>query len=365
MIKHMIAGPSGLPTAVVDGVEPNSLVVATRPLKEFNSTTIFFTNETHGAALNVDATAGGNADEIHDGTDNPYWTGSTISGTWTFDDATYNHTGGGAKSVDASATTGGDEALFTRGVPMDISGYVSLSGWIYITKWGATGTKHVEVRARLAGVNVGTAVNIDDYVDTGTLGAWLKFVIPKGALGLGTQTIDELVVHTVNAGGVSPDYYLDDLQWEETGSPLIYYVRPAHDTLLYVTKMNIFYADAYTGIITVAGATENATMPSIPYDGFLNVSALSAGVVYQRHAGSKVLVSFPIKQQGDLMSFNGAAMTGYGSDGVNSWVSTMVAYDTPIILRPENDDYMSLTLSDDLSGLLDLKVSIGGYVEQR
>lgn len=365
MIKTGIAGRDGQIADVVDGDEMHGIVVATRPLKEYTNKLTFFTNDTFGRDMNQDASFGGNPDEIHDGIDAVYWTASAISGAWTFNSAAQNHTPAGAQSIDATGTLNGNEALFTRGAPIALSGYVALTGWIYITSWGAVGTRHVELRARLATADIGNTVNADDYVDTATIGSWQKFSIPKSDLGLGGENIDELVVQTINSGGAAPNYYLDDLQWEETGVDLFYTVVPEIGTWLHIDKLMVVYADAYTGIVTVAGNTENATMPSIPYDGFFGVSALDSGIIYHRHGEGVIQVTSPIKQHSDLMNFSNAQVTGYGSDGTSSWVSVVVNFSAGVILKSEDDDFLELHITEDLSGLDMLRFSAGGFEEQR
>jgi hypothetical protein len=368
MIKFGIAGLSGNQAHVSpEGhwcADAPGLVVATRPLKDFSNQINFFVNSTYGSEMAQDASFGGNPDEIHDGIDNVYWTASAISGTWDFNSAAQNHTGGGANSIDATATVNGDEALFTRAASIALSGYVSLTGWVYLTGWGV-GTKHVETRSRLAGSDVGTTVNIDDYIDTDTIGSWQKFSIPKADMGVASESVDELVVKTVKSSGLNPDYYLDDLQWEETGTPLTYEIVPDDGTWLHIDKLMITYADAYTGIVTVAGNTENAMSPNIPYNGWFGVSALSSGLVYQRWQNGEIVNAFPIKQHLDLMNFSEAQVSGYGSDGTNSWCSVLIKFTAGVVLKPEKLDKLDIQISEDLSGLLSLKVSAGGKVEVR
>jgi len=60
-----------------------------------------------------------------------------------------------------------------------------------------------------------------------------------------------------------------------------------------------------------------------------------------------------------------AVETGNGSDGTNSWVTVNMTFTEPIILKYENEDEMSLTVNDDLTGLLELKVGASCKVEDR
>ena len=178
-----------------------------------------------------------------------------------------------------------------------------------------------------------------------------------GALSIYT-TLDAFQVAQISAEGKAPKYYLDDIQLEETGTPATFYIKPNKDEWLHIDRMIIQYADAYTGTV-VAG-----TMPSVPYNGFLGESALDGGMVYNRTSEGKVVNSATIKQHSDLMLWSGAVMQT-GSDGTNTWVTVSLRFDAGIVLKPEEEDYLSITLSEDLSGLLLLRASVGGYVEDR
>ena len=52
-------------------------------------------------------------------------------------------------------------------------------------------------------------------------------------------------------------------------------------------------------------------------------------------------------------------------DGTNSWVSVNVQFNEAVILKAEDDDKMTLTINDELSGLLYLRVGAGAKVEDR
>jgi hypothetical protein len=65
------------------------------------------------------------------------------------------------------------------------------------------------------------------------------------------------------------------------------------------------------------------------------------------------------------MAFSNAKITGSGSDGTNTWVTVNMQFTEPVILKAEDEDGMSLTVNDDLSGLLVLRVGAGSKVEAR
>jgi len=50
-------------------------------------------------------------------------------------------------------------------------------------------------------------------------------------------------------------------------------------------------------------------------------------------------------------------MTGYGSDGTNTWVTIRANHWEPLLLKAENEDSLSFLVNDDLSGLLHFRIS--------
>jgi len=358
MLKTVITDSGDKLQASVDdsnGEEEKALVVATRPLKTYTNTLKFFTNDTYGADMNQNAAAGGTPIGIHNGIDDVWWTASAISGTWDFNSAVQQHSG--SFGIDGTATKKDDTAQFAKGSDQILTGYVSVSGWVYLTAWGA-GTQHLSFYGWDAGVIVGASVNIDDYINTGTLGSWQKFVIPLGDMGLVGQTLSSFRL-TVEATSTPPDYYLDDIQIEETGAPIKFSLQPALGTRLHVNSFQILMADAFTGVVA------DGTMPGIPYDSLLGVAKLTTGIGYRRVTNGEILSSANITQFLDFMAFSNAQITGSGSDGTNTWVTVNMQFTEPVILKAEDEDEMSLTVNDDLSGLLVLRVGAGSKIEAR
>jgi hypothetical protein len=118
-------------------------------------------------------------------------------------------------------------------------------------------------------------------------------------------------------------------------------------------------ADAFTGTVS------DGTMPGIPYNSLLGVSKLPTGITYRRVTNNEVLSSANIQQFLDFMAFSNARITGSGSDGTNTWVTVNMQFTEPVILKAEDEDEMSLTVNDDLSGLLVLRVGAGSKIEAR
>jgi len=72
-------------------------LVYTRPRDERRIENKALINSTYGAAMNQNGSGIVTITEnIHDGTDNTYWTATAISGSWTFDSTDENHTPAGS-----------------------------------------------------------------------------------------------------------------------------------------------------------------------------------------------------------------------------------------------------------------------------
>ena len=362
-IKSNITDPRDGKTAFVNnanGLEENSLVVATRELKTYENKIKSFTNLTYGAEMNVNVSYGGTPDKIHNGVDDALWTALAISGTWDFASATQSHAG--SASIDGTSTVDNNTANFAKGGELTLANYTAVTGWIYLTLWDDRGTKQINIYGWDAdtGTQQGNALNIADYININTLNSWQKFSIALGDFGIGAATIDSFRITTVDLGpGVAPDYYIDDLQVEETGSPAKFVIQPEKGTWMHVKSIHVMMADAY------AGTLADATMPNIPYNSLLGVAALSTGITYRRRNGGVIVNSASIKQFSDLMFFSNSQVTGCGSDGTNTWVVVNITFSDSIILKSEEEDEMSLTINDDMSGLLLFRVGVGSKIEYR
>jgi hypothetical protein len=312
-------------------------------------------SDTYGADLNQNVAFGGTPDGVHDGTDSVLWTGSALTGTWDF--ASTTQAQAGTKSIEAINTVDNDEAQLERSSAITADDYVALSGFVYITSWSGTGTKEVELRTRLAGVDVGNSVNLSAYVDTGSTGAWQSFAIPISDLGLGTDSIDQIIIKTVDiGGGAAPNYYLDEIQWEETGAET-WCVEPDLSSTFSISEMKITLADAFDSTLA------SSSVPKIPYNTFLTQAKLANGINIRLTTDEIVRFSGSFRQHIDFMAFPGLRVDS-GGDGTNTWVSYTVAFDPPFIMDARTKDKLEVTISEDLSTLLFLRIFVRGGKEE-
>ncbi|HUX30703.1 MAG TPA: hypothetical protein VMV78_08775 [Thiobacillus sp.] len=359
-IQSIITDPRDGNVPRVDNTtgEAQGLVVATRPLKTYRHQLWWFTNDTYGADMNKNVTFAGTPDAVY--TDNAQWTMSAITGTWDFDETTIKQ--GGTKAIDAASTINGSTAQAAKGGDLTVASYTALTGYMYITGWPATGTKGVEVIGWDTGdgAAVGVALDIADYVDTSVFGAWQQFAIPLPNFEFDATTIDALRFRTISLGaGAAPDYYLDTVQFEETGTPLLYTIRPNAGTWFHVNRIRMTIADNWVSTL------QDASLPEISYDSILGVSALTSGLLYQRIQGGETAFTFPVRQVSDWMQMPGCIMPIAIGDATNTLIALEIPFEVPEILKAEDDDELRVTVQDNLSGLLLLRMVAAGFEETR
>ena len=359
-IQSIIIDPTDGRSPEVDAAagERQGLVVATRPLKAYRHKLEFFTNATYGADMNKNVTFAGTPVAVY--TDNaPEWTWTAVAGTWDFDQTAIKQAG--TKAIDATATINNSTAQAAQGSELTVASYTALTGYIYITGW-ANASKGCGVRGWDAdtGLPVGVEVDIGKYINITTFGAWQQFVIPLSAFAFTAATIDALRFRTISLGsGGAPDYYLDTIRFEETGAPIIYRVKPDIGTWFHVNQIRITMADNWVSTLA------DATLPEIPYDTLLGVAAITSGLLFQRIQGGEVESSFPARQVSDWFQMPGTTMDVAIGDASNTLIAIEVPYQVPEILKFEAADEMRVTVQDNLSGLLMLRMVAGGFEEAR
>ena len=336
--------------------DENALKVATVEYERLLADLKFFSNETYGIDMNRNFSndAAGNANElIHNGTDTIAWTGSEIVGTWDF--ASTNNPDSGTKNIEMLLASIGDTAQFDRGSDVTMVNHTGFTGRIYITTIGqALANLDFYAWDTGTGTIVGNSVDIYNYVNTLVLGVYQSFTIPLADMGLTGATFDAVRMEVSNKAGAIFD--LDNIfLTDPTGSAAI----GATEFTVYPDQGSRLFVDAFQWVMAGphAGTVLNGTMPDLPYDGFLSVPQLSSPIVFRAWNNDVVVFTGVIQQMADLMNFGGAQVTGNGSDGTNSWFSVRMQLAAPLLLNDDQSDRLTLTLSDDLSGLLLFRVS--------
>jgi len=362
-LKTYITDPAtGRKACVMDGIYPHSLAVATRPMIVYDNAIKFFTNDTEGVNMNVNAGFSGTPEKIHDGTDSTLWTATDIvgGGKTTFNSADRNHTVAGALSIKVDNSPVGDVYQIAKGSPMNMPDYTALTMWINVDKdWKLGDVVEMHGWDTALGVQVGVAIDLKDYFAYLDYDVWHKLTIPLTDMGIsGSTTLDSFRVEQVAKEGKSPKYYLDDVQLEEVGIPFRYELKADKSTWLHVDSLSIIVVARIPSTIT------GASMPYLSYNTLLGTTLIS-GLTYSRKKEDKTVLSLQIKNIADILELPQASITSLGSDGVDTFLKIDQVLTAPLILKPEEDDILSYTVNDDLSGLTRFRISAGCRIEYR
>ena len=240
--------------------------------------------------------------------------------------------------------------------------FSALTGKVDLDTYNST-QNTILVEFGVNGVTVGNNINLNDFIDPGDF-AEQSFSVPKADLGLAGQDANDLRITMTRSGGVKPTVKFDDLQLETTEgvNPAVFKATTPFGTQFHITEIRLALADELSGIVTVAGATENATMPGLSYDKILGVSALTNGITFSRVQDGVTNFAVQLKQLGDFLG-TGSDITSVISDGTNTFISLIVKFPEPIILNGAENSFLSFTINDDLSGLKQFSASARGAIE--
>ncbi|KKL99939.1 hypothetical protein LCGC14_1809430 [marine sediment metagenome] len=312
-----------------------------------------FLNEEFGTAMNQNVTFGGTPEIIHNGGSSVEWTASAIQGTWNFAD-------GGKISL--TTADNNDEATFAEETPttIDMSGFTALTGKINLTTYNEVNNSLI-IEFDLAGTPVGNSVDLNDFINTSLIGTEQSFAISKSDLGLSTQSIDGFTITLTRIGGTKPTMIFDDIQIEQTGAPAIFKATTPKGTKFHISEIRLALVDNITGIVT-GSTTTYPTMPGLAYNQLLGVSALTNGIVFRRVQSGETKFSVTIKQLGDFLA-TGGNLLNIMSDGTNTCITVQIEFPEPIILDGSRDDFLSYTISDNLSGLIEFRAAARGALE--
>lgn len=287
---------------------------------------------------------------------NPIWVGTAAAGTWNFADS--------AKITITSANNN-DRADFENDTNQswDISknGFTTFTGKVDLDTYNATNNT-ILVQFGLNGTTVGDQLNLNDFIDTGDFSEQ-SFAIPVGDFNFGTDIINELAIVITRIGGNKPTIKFDDLQWEEIGASEVYKATTPIGTRFHVSEIRIGLADDETGIVTVVGATENHSITNLGYDKILSLSALTTGIVFRLVQNGNTIFSVSFRQLGDFLAI-GANLINPISDGTNTFFTLLIPFPEPIVIEGTPlDDFLSFTINDNLSSLLQFTAVARGALE--
>jgi len=362
-IKSHIIDPKTGKAAFVDATanEQQALVVATRPLKIFTTKTVYAINDTYGREMAQDGKYSGTPVLITDGTDTGAWNFSEPVGLkWSEGSTDHFHSGAKSDKCDNSLVGGIVQYINNAGpgTDIDMSGYVALTLWIYVSSDWVAGDSFT-LYAYVDGGLVGNTIKLEDYFDFDRYNIWQFIDIPLADLGIETSLIDAFRIEcSARSGAKSPLFYIDDFNIQETGAPIDFEIAPDEGTWLHVKSFQTTFVDV--------GAFTDAARP--PYDQILSMAA-TTGYLYRRYAENKSDPIFEVRITNlmDLLGLPNTKISNYLPDGTNTLMTIENIYpaDEVFIMKSENLDRLVFTIEDDFSQLLFFRISVQGFVEQR
>lgn len=362
-----------LPVTITDGGgeaqtvssdDESGLLVYTKPRQRRTTQTKVAINSAFGANMAIDGASNPTVTEnIHNGIDNVYWTGSNVSGGAAVYNSTFSATGwpvDGTQSIDFTPTTNNSLERIDKGSTLDLTPYTVLKASVYITSWPTSGTKEIQFYWEDATQTlVGNTVDLSSYIDNTLFNETQIFTIPLSDFGVSGETIQSFMVDPIDVGGgAAPNWYMDVITLQDNGEGFTFEIEPTKGTDFHLNKLHVVVEDAYTA---TAGAQHGFSKT-----GFLGVSTLANGI---STGVSRDGLPIPertaiIRDLRDWMRFPQLSNVTSGYDGTNTWLSFDLDFsDTDgVILKSSESETLQYTISDDLSGLVDFRVYAEGYV---
>lgn len=339
----------------------NGLVTYGHELYDYERKTVFIQNATYGINMAVDAALTGTPLNIHDGTDNSYWTASVTNGPSSkFDFASTDRAYSGTKSIKANKVNVGGSFQVANTGTIATSGYQTVSMYVNVDKnWAANDGDSFELYGYNTSTSsqIGDAVNIQDYFNELDFDTWQKLNIPLSNLNLSASTIDAFRVECVSKVN-GPTFYIDEWQLEASanGESVVEFKGGAPlGTEFLVDSIRFYFVDALDTSLV------NNSMPNLSYDKFLGLPALTNGITMQRIEEGEIKFSVNAKKMWDLIK-GGAYIKNVISDGTNTGLVLELNFDEEAVIRSKDGDYISISISDDLSPLIEFTSEMSGKI---
>lgn len=265
---------------------------------------------------------------------------------------------GTGRAVKVDSPSVNDVWQFDKGSDVTIANFTAFSAFIFVDKQWATGDS-VEMYCYDTGsaVEVGERIQVEDFINETDFDVWQSFVVPFSAFNFIETTFDAVRFEYVAKSGGAPVFFIDDFQVEQTGTPAVFKATTPIGTRFYITELRIRFEDAFDSTLA------NATVPNIPIDAFLGVGALTNGIVFRRVQKGKTLFSVTLRNIGDFLA-TGSNMINLTGNATNTGFTLLVEFPEPIVLEGgESENFLSFTVSDDLSGLTRLTAAARGALE--
>ena len=337
----------------------SSLVVYTLNREQPMPKVLPFINDSYGNAMNQNGAFGGTPIDVHNGIDSALWTGSNITGAKVTFNSTDTGTGwppAGTNSVKIDNPAAGDVWQFAKGSDQDLTSYTAFSMEVYIDKdWTAGDSVSIYGWDVAGGVIVGAKVLLEDYIDETNFDVAQSVAIPLVDFGLTGQTISAFRMQQETKAGKAAKFYIDTLAIQETGGGIEFRVTHDPSTRYYVNRLTISISDALAGVLA-----NGAGMIPLSYDQILGVGTLSNGIILRSVINGEASFSASLTSISDFLSV-GFEIKNALSDGTNTFITLEQEFPDPLIIKGANNlNFLSMTVSDDLTGLLKFSALLRG-----
>lgn len=332
-----------------------TLLVSHTPSRILISRTLPHVNDTYGSDMNINAAFGGTPEPIHNGLDSTLWTATSIgTGTWNFNSSTQAHSG--TYSIDGSSTQNGSICNIEDGG--NLTGYAFLSLWVYLTKFSENKNNEIYLYfwENTGDTIVGNSVMLSAYIDITSLGSWQKANIPLSDMGITTESIDALriEVQSDTPSTQAPNFYLDDIQLEESGG-YIYDAVPRPNTMFFITSFRTT-VEANVDIRLADGQALN-----LDPDKLFGLTYLTNGILQIISQSGEIKFTSQIHAIADYLQIPNVEIKNVLSTGTKTLLTIDTNLPEPFLLA--EGDYSRIILSDDLSSLLKLRIFASGIEE--
>lgn len=251
-----------------------------------------------------------------------------------------------AQAIKGDNMSVSDVFQLDKGSDLIVADHVAFSGFINIDKdWAANDSIEFFCYDTVTATEVSARVKLEDFISFGNFDVWQSFVIPFSLMSITSSTFDAVrFEQAAKDGPKAPIWFLDNLQVEQSGEPLIFTTALGNDEILHVTGLKFSLAD------TIASTVTDGTMLGLCYRKLLGLDALTNGVILQRTQAREITFAAALRTIGDFLAAGGMIEDAMG-DGTETYISIVVTFPEPIILSGQNQDSLTLTIADDLSGL--------------
>lgn len=320
-------------------------IVYADPLTMYEVQTAPFVNPSNGIQMAISGGFTGTPELVNNGGDTAAWTGSNIVGA-DVDFTSTERPRTGSASVHVDGPNLNDVWQFDRGSNIDLSNYVAITMWINVDRrWGNGDDITFFGYDTNTAMQVGDAVLLEDYIVENDNDTWQEAVIVLSDMSLQDKTIDAFRMQYTNPAGTAPEFFIDDFQIEETTTSEDYVVSPDAGALFYINELRFNFVDALDTTLT------NGTMPNLSYDNLLGLSSLISGIRLERKRDGVTQFSIAYNNLNDFIS-RAFDITTAICDGTNTSIALKRVFTDFIVLDSRTDDTLTITINDDLSGLI-------------